>query len=976
MEPGPRDRISDLYHRALERAPEGRSAFLEDACAGDAALRREVESLLEYEAVSVRFLETPAVVAAGDRARTPDGSQLIGRQLGPYTIVAPLGAGGMGEVYRARDIKLGREVAIKMLPPHFTADAERRSRFAREARLLATLNHPHIGAIYGLEETDGVTALVLELVEGPTLADRLADGPLPIADALAIARQIAEALDAAHEKGIVHRDLKPANIVLQSAANAAGVPSGDTRAKVLDFGLAKTMAVGLAGGDLAERAPGSLDGTAEGRILGTPTYMSPEQARGQAVDKRTDIWAFGCVLFEMLAGRPAFDGATVSDTFVSILEREPDWAVLPADTPVLIRTLLDRCLRKDPRRRLHDIADAVIEIDDRTPPLATSSNAAAVPAPAVAPRRNRERFAWIVAAAFAVVSCAMVVLYLRVVPPAAGSFEFPIAPPENWVFETGNPKTFEISPDGRQVAAAAYSQGVTMLWVRPIANPRWRQLPWTQGARGPFWSPDSQSLGFFAGGKLKKIGVNGGSPETVADAPESGQGQVFSGAWNREGVILFGEGANSIRKVGPGVGNPAPATTFGKGETAHRWPSFLPDGQHFLYLALGSGTSELRVGALGSPETASLGPADGNAVYASGYLLLVRGGRLMAHPFDTDARRFTGDPLVVAESITGTGPSRPGQFSISAAGVLGFVRDVRPMAQLTWIDRTGNKVGTAGGPGLYLNLDLSYDERRVAVSDLKETFDSVPASRDIWLLDLAGDGPAKRLTTDAAFEYDPAWSPDGSQVAFNSSRIGEKYSLWVRRSDASGEDELLVKSSGNIYAPHWSADGRLLMYSEQGPSASSDLWTLPLSGDRQPKVFLQTPFNEGSAVFSPDGRWVAYESDASGRREIHVCAFPGGKEQIPISRDGGRAPRWRDDGRELFFLGLDGRLMAARIEGAQGFHATLPQPLFQTGITANNNHPYTAARNGQKFLVPVFREVPGSTPITVVVNWEAAALAK
>ena len=344
---------------------------------------------------------------------------MVGRELGPYRIVAPLGAGGMGEVYRARDSKLGRDVAIKILPSHFTADPERRARFAREARLLATLNHPHIGAIYGLEEADGVAALVLELVEGPTLAERLERGPLPISDALAIARQIAEALDAAHEKGIVHRDLKPANIVLQGAV-ASGVPSGEWRAKVLDFGLAKTTAVGLPP-DLTQRRSGTLDGTAEGRILGTPAYMSPEQARGQAVDKRTDIWAFGCVVFEMLSGRRPFGGDTISDTFVSILEREPDWAVLPAETPASIRTLLERCLRKDPRRRLHDIADALIEIDDRSQPLAASTSVAAVPASVVMRHRRRERLAWIVAAVLGVALCAMAFFYMRPAPPAAES---------------------------------------------------------------------------------------------------------------------------------------------------------------------------------------------------------------------------------------------------------------------------------------------------------------------------------------------------------------------------------------------------------------------------------------------------------------------------------------------------------------------------------------------------------------------------
>ena len=371
MVPDGRNPISDLYHAVLARPPGERTAFLMEACGGDEGLRQEIQSLLGYESASLRFLETPAAAAiAGALGDAPDRRQMVGRQLGPYTFVAPLGAGGMGEVYRARDSRLGREVAIKILPSAFTSDSERRARFAREAHLLATLNHPHIGAIYGLEETDGITALVLELVEGPTLANRLSRGPLPVSEALAIARQIAGAIDAAHEKGIVHRDSKPANIVVQSAMNAAGVPSGEARAKVLDFGLAKTIAVGLEG-DLTQHPSGSLDGTAAGRILGTPAYMSPEQARGQAVDKRTDIWAFGCVLDEMLSGRRAFDGSgTISDSLVSILEHEPDWTALPAATPASVRTLIARCLRKDPRKRLHDIADALIELDEGIPPIA------------------------------------------------------------------------------------------------------------------------------------------------------------------------------------------------------------------------------------------------------------------------------------------------------------------------------------------------------------------------------------------------------------------------------------------------------------------------------------------------------------------------------------------------------------------------------------------------------------------------------
>ena len=521
METPRRELLSRLYHAALECPPEERSAFLKDACAGDATLQGELESLLRYEPAAGRFLDIPAAQIVAN-AHKPE-PEMVGRQLGPYKISALLGAGGMGEVYLARDAKLGRDVAIKILPANFTADSERRARFAREARLLATLNHPHIGAIYGLEESDGVAALVLEFVDGPTLADRLKQGPLAIAEALAIARHIAEALEAAHEKGIVHRDLKPANIVLQRTANASGVPSGDVRAKVLDFGLAKTITVRLdreltIGSD-------SFNGTADGRILGTPAYMSPEQARGHAVDKRTDIWAFGCVLFEMLTGRPAFGGEAVSDTFVNVLEREPDWAALSDNTPASIRTLLRRCLTKDPQKRLHDVADARIELDEIDPALGSSIGAAIVPPLVVAPHRKREWLGWVAAG---VLSVASAVLYFRAAPPPIGPLEVPIAPPENSFFQVGSSAPgFEISPDGQQVAVAASSRGTSTLWVRPIAAPAWRELPGTEGAFGPFWSPDSQSLGFFSGGKLKTVTVGGGSPVVVTDAPESVKREHF-----------------------------------------------------------------------------------------------------------------------------------------------------------------------------------------------------------------------------------------------------------------------------------------------------------------------------------------------------------------------------------------------------------------------------------------------------------------
>ena len=598
MEPDGRHQISDLYHAALERPPEERTAFLKEACEGDEALRQEIESLLRYASAPARFLETPAPeMVAGAVAGPLRKPAMVGRQLGPYTIVAPLGAGGMGEVYRAHDSKLGRDVAIKVLPPHFMSDPERRARFAREARALATLNHPHIGAIYGLEEAEGVTALVLELVEGPTLADRLARGPLPVSDALAIARQIADALDAAHEKGIVHRDLKPANIVLQGGAGASGPTSGDARAKVLDFGLAKTMAVGLEG-DLTQRPSGSLDGTAEGRILGTPAYMSPEQARGQAVDKRTDIWAFGCVLFEMLAGQRPFGGDTMSDTFVSILEREPDWSALPAGTPASIRTLLDRCLRKDPRKRLHDIADAFIDIDDRDPAL--SSPAGAGVSAVVVRRRNRERLGWTIAVVLGVAllgAVSVLVVQVRRQQPAADPVEFTIGAPDNWLLAgdafTGGAPSFAIAPDGRHVAVVAFSQGLSMLWVRSITMPPWRRLEGTEGASSPFWSPDSQSIGFFASEALppgdawlKTVRVSGGLPVELCRVPHGER----SATWSRGGVIIFG-GSGVLQKIPSAGGKPTPVTKLENGENAHRWPWFLPDDEHFLYLAHRSGVS-------------------------------------------------------------------------------------------------------------------------------------------------------------------------------------------------------------------------------------------------------------------------------------------------------------------------------------------------------------------------------------------------
>jgi eukaryotic-like serine/threonine-protein kinase len=960
-----RNRISELYHAALARPVGERSGFVKQACEADEALRQEVESLLGYESASARFLETPAVaVMAGALGGAPNRPQRVGRQLGPYTIVAPLGAGGMGEVYRARDSKLGRDVAIKILPSHFTADPERRSRFAREARLLAALNHPHIGAIYGLEETDGVAALVLELVEGPTLADRLARGRLPMSEALAIARQVAEALEAAHEKAIVHRDLKPANIVLQSVTNASGVPSGDLRAKVLDFGLGKTMAAGRQG-DLTERPSGSLDGTADGRILGTPAYMSPEQARGQGVDKRTDIWAFGCVLFEMLSGRRPFDGDTMSDTFVTILEREPDWGALPAETPAAIRLLLDRCLRKDPRKRLHDIADALIEFEDGTKPVA-STRSVTDAAPGLW-HRVRERLGWIVAAALALALSGTMLLNRRGVPLATPALvEFPILPPEGSKF-TKPQVEFALSPDGQHAAFIANSKAGSSLWVRSLTAVDPRPLRGTEGARNPFWSPDSQSIGFFAGNQLKTVLASGAAAVVPFPGSESytpvldAIGGAPSGTWSSQDIVVFGpsnDGSLLQTNINRG-GLPTPVTTRETG-VVHRRPKFLPDGQRFLYL---SGQSELRVGSLTTADTIVIGTFESPAVYAAGHLLFTRGENLMAQPFNVETLRLQGNPVPVRVQVSVGMPGFPA-FSASTNGPLVFLPPPPTEPQLTWLDRDGRRVGVVGNPGVVGgNLDLSPDGRQVAFSS-----NDAAGHSAIWLMELA-TGKATPLSENAAGGSDAAWSPNGKHLVFNSGRLGG-LSLFLRASDGSGVDAPLVKYeksvAKNFTVASWSrAD--VLIFNAYDQSADSDLWTLSMSGDRTPKVFLSSKHSEMNGTFSPDGRWVAYQSNASGRYEVVVRPYPNKDPAQTISHDGGKYPRWRGDGKELFFVSPDGTLMAADFDAATGRSPGVPQPLFATQIRFGDNRPYAVDKSGQRFLL----KVAPDPRLIAVTDWRA-----
>jgi Tol biopolymer transport system component len=558
---------------------------------------------------------------------------------------------------------------------------------------------------------------------------------------------------------------------------------------------------------------------------------------------------------------------------------------------------------------------------------------------------------------------ALAVIHLREKPAPADPVQFTISPEENSTL--GRVPQFAISPDGRQlVFVAAPAQSGPELWVRTLATLAARRLPGTESGSGPFWSPDGRYIGFWAGGKLKKIDAGGGPPIALCDAAS-----LFGGTWNRNGVIVFAPMASGpLYKVDAGGGIPTPVTKLGTGET-HRFPSFLPDGQHFLYLAVRSGSSrELRVASLGSAETSSFGVAESNGVYASGHLLFVRGGTLMAQPFDAAARRASGDPFPVAEQvpISNVGGSGRALFSVSATGVLSYWRGgAQQMSQLTWIDRTGKPLGVIGEAGEYSNLSLSPDERRVAVALSAGT----PANRDIWLIDLARDATATRLTFDPTPEGDPIWSPDGSQVLFNTSRNGLFNSSYQHAADGGGQDVPVVKMEGVVEAMDWSHDGRFVLF-DGSTSASPGLWVLPLAGDRKPAVFLHTPFVEDSAAFSPDDRWVAYDSNASGRFEVYVRSFSPGGGQFQISRNGGWAPKWRGDGKEIFFLALDGTMMAADVTLGNTVQAAVPHALFPTTLLkTQDKHTYTVTKDGKRFLLVVPEQHQAATPITVVLNW-------
>ena len=864
-----------------------------------------------------------------------------GVSLGPYEIQSPLGAGGMGEVYKARDTRLDRVVAIKVLPGHLASNPELRERFEREAKAISSLNHPHICALYDVGSQGGIDFLVMEYLDGETLADRLARGRVPLEEALPLARQMAEALEAAHDKGIVHRDLKPSNVAI----------TADGHVKVLDFGLATMRAVSGTRAD-ASNSP-TLLATTPGMIVGTAAYMSPEQANGKEADRSTDVWAFGCVLYEMLTGHRAFEGDTVSETIANILKTEPAWQQLPAETPEGLRRVLRRSLQKDQRLRLRDIRDVRLELGEVH--SATPDKDRVVGAPS----GRGERLAW--ASALGLVALIAVMLGVRALRPT------PIAPETH--LEISSPPTRDatlaISPDGLKVVFVARSAGQSQLWLRLLDSPTARPLAGTEGASLPFWSPNSHFIGFFADAMVKRMNLDDGSMQVLMSAA-SGMG----GAWNDDDMMILSTNpGTSILRVPAGGGEPSAVTRFDSPQQrSHSSPQFLPDQRHFLFFVTGS--SEARgvyIGQLDSVDTKRLFDADTPAVYTSnGQLLFVRDEKLLAQRFDPERLEARGDAVPIAEHVNaGTA------LSASAAGPIVY-RTSSPdsgQRQLVWIDRSGRVTDTvvysdttSPGPA------LSHDGRRVAL------FRYASGNMDIWSYETVSRH-WNRVTFDAGDDIFPVWSPDDSSIVFGSRRGG--MNLYRKLlSGTPGSEELLLSTSEPKFPMDWSPDGRFLLYDSVSAKGGVDIWAVPLEG-RKAFAVVQTQFNERLGQFSPDGKWIAYQSDKTGRFEIYVQPFPGTGGDFPVSTDGGTQVRWNPRGTELFYVAADDRLMAVPIRvpsNATTFE--VGKPLWMSGtkmggaIPGTNRHAYMVAPDGQSFVINSVPEEASASPITVILNWK------
>ena len=870
-----------------------------------------------------------------------------GSRLGVYEVTASIGEGGMGQVYRARDTKLNRDVALKVLPDSFAADPDRLARFRREAQTLASLNHPNIAAIYGLEGLDGpdgTSCIVMEFVEGATLADRIAQGALPTDESIVIAKQIADALEAAHEQSIVHRDLKPANIKVR--------PDGTV--KLLDFGLAKAFdPAAPASGSVSMSPTLSVHATMAGVILGTAAYMSPEQARGRAVDRRADVWALGCVLYEMLTGRRAFEGDDIAETIGAVIHKEPDWSRLPPQASEGLRTTIKRCLEKNPKQRIRDIGDVSLAIGGGFEGGGTAHSTRR--------RTWREVGPWIVAASAVALS---VMMFVR----SQGRTEsrevvrFEIETPGS--FQPSARASLAISPDGRNVAYVAGQDGKDWLFIRPVASVNAQRVAGSESASYPFWSPDNRYLAFTTtNGDLKRVDVAGGVPQTICRAPESAGTATgpATGTWSRSGTILLAVRGGGLFQVAASGGVPAALSSPYNGSAG---PVFLPDGRHFFYVANSLQVREraIAVGSLDGGAPVRLIAGASQPVLAGDYLLFQRDGAVFAQRFEQQRNALIGEPVLVIEQIGVAAASGAATFAATSGALVYRAGAVPGPSQLTWFDRKGQELGRVDSPIAVLGFALSPDEKRVALP-MQETY--VP---QLWMLDI-GTGVRSRLTG-STNDSEPVWSPDGRSVAFASLRNG-RYSVFEKTPGERDEKVLVDAPDANLWPDDWSSDGRYLIVNR----SNRDILAVPTTGDRTPIPVL-TPTSQyavDEAHLSYDGKWIAFASTETGRGEVYVASFPDLKGVRQVSANGGNEPHWRRDGRELFFLTSSGDLMVAEVAVAAGRLETgTPQRLFGTRVVTGTPgvDRYAVSALGDRFLIlnPT-EQAPAAAPIVTVLNW-------
>ncbi len=878
---------------------------------------------------------------------------MIGKTLGHYEIQEKVGVGGMGEVYRARDVRLDRTVAVKILPAQFSQDAERRQRFEREAKTISSLQHPNICTLYDLGREDDVDYLVMEFLEGETLADRLTAGPLSPADTLRHGAEIAQALDRAHKAGIVHRDLKPGNVMLTK-----------TGVKLLDFGLAKFgEGAGGAGAAVTQAVTattpiGSPGGplTVEGTILGTFQYMAPEQLEGGEADARSDIFALGSVLYEMTTGRRAFEGKSQASLIAAILEREPAplSSIVPLAPPALDH-IVHKCLEKDPEDRWQSASDVAGQLRW----VAESSSAAGVPAVVSTRRRAQSRLGWSVAAVATLGLVAVAFLWWRTQPSPPEVMRFEIAVPEEVDFV----RSVSVSPDGRHLAIGTRGSAGDQIWLRSLDDLTTRPVPGAEGGDLAFWSPDSRHLGFFSGGKLRKVSVAGGPPQTVCDAP-SGD----AGAWSSDGVILFdGSFTDAIARVSAAGGTPAAAFRRDSSEVGatYGWPAFLPDERHFLFIAIQSAGYELYWADLETGEKAPIGPIGSRVRYVEpGYLLHVTEETLVAQPFDAKRRAFTGEPIPLADEIR-VNNWGDATFAASRNGVLAYRRLGQDDEHLTWIDRDARVLEELGDHASYDFVDLAPDgritvERRMAEAN----------NVDVWVMD-PERGTTSRLTFDPQVDLNPMWTPDGRHILYAAQDETGGWELRRRAASGVGDAEPVAHFDALVNADTITRDGKTLVLSTLRGDNRWDVMRLDLADGGAPVPLVATPFDEYGARLSPDDRWIAHVSDESGRPEIYVRSFPGGESKWQVSTDGGEQLAWRADGNEIFYISDDRRLMSVSVSAGDGLVIGTPEELFALTWSRAGTREYVPSPDGQRFLF--IRDVVDTdpTPFTVVLNWSA-----